>query len=75
MFFSLVHLKGKQHRRMAKEKERKAFRRKLDNALPSLVDTLELLRAQKELEEKENQSASDEDDAEEFLPPVNKSNG
>ncbi|UJR27967.1 hypothetical protein I4U23_009225 [Adineta vaga] len=35
------HLKGKQHKRMVRSTERTTFRRKLDNAIPSLLNTLD----------------------------------
>ena len=43
----LDHLKSKPHKRMMRENDRKTFRRKLDNALPSLLNTLDELQTRK----------------------------
>ena len=58
--FVLDHLKSKQHKRMLRSTERKTFRRKLDNALPSLLNTLETFRARKEQEESDQSELTDE---------------
>ena len=58
--FVLDHLKSKQHKRMLRSQERKTFRRKLDNALPSLLNTLETFRARKEREESDDGELSED---------------
>lgn len=58
--FILDHLKSKQHKRMLRSQQRKTFRRKLDNALPSLLNTLETFRARKEQEESDEGDLSED---------------
>ncbi|CAF3731285.1 unnamed protein product [Adineta steineri] len=53
------HLKSKQHKRMVRSTDRATFRRKLDNALPSLMNTLNILEKKKM---SENEEESDEFD-------------
>jgi hypothetical protein len=50
VFYNLDHLKSKQHKRLAHSTDRKTFRRKLDNAIPSLLNTLEEFQTKKMLE-------------------------
>ncbi|CAF0826126.1 unnamed protein product [Adineta ricciae] len=59
----LLHLKSKQHKRVVRSTERKTFRRKLDNAIPSLLTTLDTLQARK-ISENEKESDSSEKDEE-----------
>ena len=59
----LVHLKSKQHKRVVRSTERKTFRRKLDNAIPSLLTTLDTLQARK-ISENDKESDSSEKDEE-----------
>jgi hypothetical protein len=54
-FLNLDHLKSKQHKRMVHKTDRAIFRRKLDNALPSLLNTLDVLQSKK-MSEKEKES-------------------
>ena len=59
LFFIVIlytdHLKSKQHKRMIRATERARFRHKLDNAMPSLLNTLDLLQTKKISEiEKDN---------------------
>ncbi|CAF4203074.1 unnamed protein product [Rotaria socialis] len=51
----LVHLKGKQHKRMVRETDRVQYRQKLNNAIPSLLNTLDLLESKK-ASERDNES-------------------
>lgn len=56
---------------MVRETERKTYRRKLDNAIPSLLNTLDELQSRKTLEE---QAEDDEDsEEEEVLTNIDKS--
>jgi len=54
----LDHLKSKQHKRMVRSTDRKIFRQKLNNAIPSLLNTLDELQTKKMFE---NEKESDEE--------------
>ncbi len=55
VFYNLDHLKSKQHKRVARSTDRKTFRRKLDNAIPSLLNTLEEFQTKKMLEKESDE--------------------
>ena len=62
-WFSIVdHLKSKPHKRMVREKERKTFRRNLNNAVPNLLNTLDELQARKMQEGDEGERKTDDDE-------------
>ncbi|CAF1360680.1 unnamed protein product, partial [Rotaria sordida] len=53
----LDHLKSKQHKRVLRTTDRAAYRQKLNNAIPSLLNTLDLLEMKKisEIEKKNDE--------------------
>ena len=60
--FNIDHLKSKQHKRIVRATDRAAYRQKLNNAIPSLLNTLDLLQTKKisEIENENNEFEIDE---------------
>jgi hypothetical protein len=56
--YNLDHLKSKQHKRIVRKTDRAIYRQKLDNAIPSLLNTLDVLQTNKIFE---NEKESDEE--------------
>ncbi|CAF4019707.1 unnamed protein product [Rotaria sp. Silwood2] len=67
----LDHLKSKQHKRIVRATDRAAYRQKLNNAIPSLLSTLDLLQMKKN---SEIQKESDEFEIDETIESLEKNN-